>query len=374
MCLLWAFLPSPAWALERGHHDASAFVGAEVPLATPSDPRRAPLPFGILGYRWRWTGFFKPNVASEISVNTDTVQAQVDAWDVGIPGSSVSTWARAEGLLAGVNTQWMQDGVNRWERGFTASYAQVGFRASQTAARVFTVETELAFRGWLFTPLPLLSAPGATPTPLLVAEPRVRLKFDGRRPDAHGLGLFTGVAGWLETGVDARLGTRPFGEGTRNRLPWNALPRRVQGRGFLGAHTGRWWLQARAEAALGVDEDDLSRTRVGGLNPYTVNMPGAAWGEFLCERFIATHVEAGLTTLPWLYTGLSVHAAAINDPHRTGELSSVGILRGVALETRVALSRFGLLHLRGGGSTDVLRPGRRAALGGFAWLEVWLPR
>ena len=272
--------------------------------------------------------------------------------------------------------------MNRRERGFTASYAQVGGRAAYTLFTRLTVEAELSGRAWAFTKVPGVSDPlWRIPTAFVTAEPRARLKWDGLTRDPGRLGLHTGLQGLLEVGVDLRALSTPFGGQrggpyeARNNLPQGANPRRFLLRGSGGVNLLKvFWLQGSGEAGYGSEEDDLTCVRVGGMNPYTVTMPGTAWGEFLCERFAAAHLEAGVTPLQLLYIGMSGHLAVVNDPHRVGDLDDVMLLRGLAAEARVGLLGFGVVHVRAGGNSDVMRAGGRGGFGVFAWLEMWFPR
>ena len=70
-------------------------------------------------------------------------------------------------------------------------------------------------------------------------------------------------------------------------------------------------------AGWGWKQTDLTRTRLGGLNPYVVPLAGAAWAEWWVERYAAG--RAGLL-LRTRYTeiGAAVDAAAFNDTVATG--------------------------------------------------------
>lgn len=381
--------------LRGGSHELDGAVGADAALPGPALPSRASpdvtimqaaragLPsYSIEMAQWRWNGFYKRNMALTLGVNTDTIYGGLDAWNVGIPGLSIGVFGRAELLLAGVNVAWIQDGVNRSARGFTASYAMVGGRAAYTVLRHLTVEAELAGRAWLFAKVPFVHDPAwRIPSSFVAAEPRARIKWEGVTTDRARLGLRKGLYGLIEVGVDVRALSGPWGGYVgdpyekRNNLKSGTYPRRVLVRGFGGVNVGHvWWLQAKGEAGWGQQEDDVSRTRIGGMNPYTVNMPGTAWGEFLCERYAAAHFEAGVTPIDMLYIGLSGHLALVNDPHRVGNLDEFQLLRGLAAEARLGLLGFGVIHVRAGGTPDVIRVGGHGGFGAFAWAEMWFPR
>src|SRR5688500_7677087 len=125
---------------------------------------------------------------------------------------------------------------------------------------------------------------------------------------------------WLEAGGDVRAFHQPFGgyqgEGPdpRNDVRNGEFPRRVSARGFAGVPIFKaFWLGLSGEAGYGADEDDLSRPVLGGMNPYSVTIPGAAWSEWRSERYAVGHAHFGVLPRPNLYVGLSGHLAVLND-------------------------------------------------------------
>lgn len=74
-------------------------------------------------------------------------------------------------------------------------------------------------------------------------------------------------------------------------------------------------LELRAGAAYG--QDFLTRTRLGGLNPYVVPLAGAGWAEFWVENYVAARLA-----LTWTgrYTevGAAMDAAAFDEQLATG--------------------------------------------------------
>ncbi len=74
-------------------------------------------------------------------------------------------------------------------------------------------------------------------------------------------------------------------------------------------------LELRAGAAY--RQDQLTRTRLGGLNPYVVPLAGAGWAEFWVENYVAGRL--GLTwTGRFLEVGALVDAAAFDDQTAAG--------------------------------------------------------
>jgi hypothetical protein len=329
---------------------------------------------------WRHAGFFRPNVALGLEFNTDTLGAVLDAWNVGFPGLSLGVFGRTEALLALVSSAPVFSGVARRDLGFFASYAQAGARVAYTTLEHLTLEGEAAVRGWWFMRSLDSDKNLRLSRPFVAIEPRLRIKWVSLVPDEGRLGLYQGLALVLETGADLRSQTTPWGglEGgppdPRNALPADALPRRVLLTGRAAMPVMRMgWLSARAEGGWGLDEDDLTRARVGGMNPYVVEMPGAAWGEFVTERFGAVHMELGLRPKGFLYVGVAGHAAVVNDPERRGAFDDVRILRGASVDARLSLFRVVRLMARVGGNIDVTRPQARGALGALLWADFAVP-
>ncbi|MEW5848478.1 MAG: hypothetical protein AB2A00_06670 [Myxococcota bacterium] len=342
-------------------------------------PRQKTPSYGVARAAWRWLGFWRPNVALSAEFNTDTLAAGLDAYNVGAPGLSVGLFSRAELGFAQVSLNQLHDGVNHPERGYTASYAMTGGRASYTVLNRLTVEGELGGRGWVFTPGPNTDRNWRIPAPFLALEPRARLKWHDLRPDEGGLGLHRGMAAMLEAGMDVRAFSRSFGGykggpvDPRNTVEAGEFPRRISARGLAGVPLARrLWVGLQGDAGYGHDEDDISRTVIGGMNPYTVNVPGAAWGEWRSERYVAGHAHAGILPLQNLYVGLSAHLCVLNDPHRVGALDELGVVRAFAAEVRVALARVVRWRLSVGGSGDVRRERGPGALGAFTWFELGL--
>jgi hypothetical protein len=134
-----------------------------------------------------------------------------------------------------------------------------------------------------------------------------------------------------------------------------------------------WRLAPRIELRAGTasGQDAISRTRIGGLNPYVVPLAGAAWAEFWVESYGA--VRAG-PSLQWDTFRLDavVDAAVWSEPLDWGdygadsEQSGVAETQGVgfALLTRTQPKRW-YVDAQGGLAPWLLRQD------GVAW-SVWL--
>ena len=128
--------------------------------------------------------------------------------------------------------------------------------------------------------------------------------------------------------------------------PWGALSGVDDGRNHPGRVIlmARQWLRAGAlvsprvrlqleeSASWGEGEDDLTRPRSGGMNPYVVAIPGLAWPSLLSERLIAAQASVHVRpSLRWPHElGVAVAGGAFNDVRRVGALDSFGGAGGLA--------------------------------------------
>ena len=101
------------------------------------------------------------------------------------------------------------------------------------------------------------------------------------RPQATVDALFgywsEGIQGWSRVGVDAWPGqVSPHAHVQLSARPdWRIAPR------------------AEIRAGWGLNQDPVTRTRLGGINPYVVPLAGAGWGEFWVEDYAAARVGGG---------------------------------------------------------------------------------
>lgn len=276
--------------------------------------------------------------------NTDTLQVSVEDVSLGASGFRFNAALRGQALVAGVLTNHFVRGRNERARGFFASYvlASTAFKWLPVAHHSF--ELQLAGRRWLFGPdddPPMVQ--GSLPRAAWVFETRLRYTFwhvtSGAR-EWNAEVLFprvTGFAVGVEPGLDLRDDTSPWGA-----LPGSGLRRNVPGpvvfmvRQWLrgGLLLGpRLRVQMEEVASWGTGEDDLTRVRVGGMNPYVVAIPGLPWPALLCERLLAGHLS--LHMRPSLRSahelGIAVAGGVFNDPRRTGDLMVFSGAGGVAL-------------------------------------------
>jgi hypothetical protein len=251
---------------------------------------------------------------------------------------------RGEALIAGVLTNHFVRGRNEAARGFFASYVLATASVKWLPAEHHAVELVAAGRRWFFGPDDdPVAVQGTLPGVAWVFEPRLRYTFWRLSAGAREWGaevLFprvTGLAAGVELGVDLRDDAAPWGQaagsGRRRNEPGAPI---LTARQWLraGVQLGpRVRLQLEESASWGAGEDDLTRVRVGGMNPYVVAIPGLPWPALLCERLVAgqlaVHVRPSLAHAHEL--GVVVAGGAFNDVRRTGALSDFEGAGGVGL-------------------------------------------
>ncbi|MEW5849312.1 MAG: hypothetical protein AB2A00_10885 [Myxococcota bacterium] len=336
---------------------------------------RSPTTQGIGRIFYRRNGILGRPLSLWLDFNTYKMGIFLRANELVGTGLSTTVFVRGEWMLTGLFVHHMKNGDNLRERGFIGYYGLAGARTAYKIMGPLSAEVELSGRQWFFHN-GLRTARGfALPANFSALEPRFRLKLVDIQYEQRNLGLPRGLGAVVELGADVRLGSRSWGHvkgeppDPRNQGGDHRLPRRVNARGTFGTPLpGRLWLTLQSEVGYGLDEDDVTRTRIGGMNPFSVNLPGAAWGEYWSERFGAVHGELGILATPFLYAGFSAHGVVLNDPRREGDLDRYDFKRGVTAESRIGMGRLGFLRFRVGGSPDVIR---KKGVGSLAFLFWW---
>ncbi|MBI5512911.1 MAG: hypothetical protein HY909_04040 [Deltaproteobacteria bacterium] len=292
--------------------------------------------------------------------NTETAQVGVERVPLGTPRLQLSAWVRAEGALAGILRYYGREGRRDPSRGFFASYAGGAVALKWLPAEGHSLELVAAARAWLFArEQGVTDATLALPADTWALEPRARYTFwglDAAPEEYAGHVLFpryTGFAAGVELGVDARSARQDWGAASnagdlRNR-PASAI---VQVRQWAraGVRLGSSArVQVEESASWGEGEDDLTRVRVGGMNPYAVSVPGLSWPGLLCERYAAglasVHVRPSQRYPHEL--GVMVGGGAFNDVRRTGALAEFGGAVGTGAFVDLRFGRW-VAHLRAG--------------------------
>jgi hypothetical protein len=278
-----------------------------------------------------------------------------------------------EALLAWSLIDFYRDGHDDRSRGFFASHAGASVSAKVDLGPHF-IELVLTARRWFFNRTPLTDAALVLPAEPWVGEARLRYTYwhlygDRSLWEPHRLWWrVRGVAFGVELSSDVRSEVHPWGA----RDPAVFVPSdrtNDPSKVILGAHQwlragvqvhDRVRLQLREEAHWLWGADDLSRVRIGGLNPYAIPLAGAPWGGYVADRVIAAEGSIHVRVKGEHEVGLLVDAVLMADVRRVGD-DEVHVLAAIGAFADLRTKKL-QIDLRAGWS-PTLQPGR--ALGGF---------
>ncbi len=224
-----------------------------------------------------------------IQLLTDTLDLR---W---APESDRGRWwiaARGEAFAAGLLiTPWTR-GAPDPTRALTASYGGLEGGFLRYFGPVY-LGAQLAERGYVFGAREQTAIPVPGITSLLSAD----FVAGYYQPSLHV---------WVRAGID---------------LQDKALSAHVAGEGVFRP-AGLLAPRLEVRAGWGFQQTDLTRTRLGGLNPYVVPLAGAGWAEFWVENYAAG--RAGLTLkTKHVEAGVLVDAAAFEGTIATGLAGTV---------------------------------------------------
>jgi len=272
--------------------------------------------------------------------NTDTLHAALEGVRLGAR-VELSAGLRGQALIAGVLTNYVVDGRTDPARGFFASYGYAFAAVKWLPGGGHVVEGLLGLRRWAFTRRESTRADLVLPPDAWVFEPRVRYTWWAITSGAREWGAevfyprWQGFAASVEAGLDLRSDASAWGgtagqDDPRNR-PAAAIVMLRQSIRAGRTVSPRVRLQVEQHAAWGRGEDDLTRVRAGGLNPYVVAIPGVPWAALLSERLVAAQASVHLRPSPGRAheVGVALAGGAFNDVRRAGSLDAYGGALGV---------------------------------------------
>ena len=271
--------------------------------------------------------------------NTTKVRVGIDRLTFAKGKLAFFAFAEAEALLSQLLTDYFQRGRRIFEFGFNASYTLLSTKLQWYPGKYQTLEVLAQARYWWFVPSSRTDPSVVLPPNTFVFEPRIGYVFwkvdaPSREWEAHRLfprirGIALGVSG----GVDVRARTAAWGVGdgrnTANRAIYTV-------RQWL--HTGWQFvplarLQLDQWGSYGWNEDDITRNRIGGVNPYVIPVPGLPWSGLISERLFSAqlgfHIRATESS-PHEF-GVLVGGGAFNDVTRENALNTYGGAGGVSL-------------------------------------------
>ncbi|RLB46017.1 MAG: hypothetical protein DRH23_13330 [Deltaproteobacteria bacterium] len=279
--------------------------------------------------------------------NTDTIHLAIERVPMG-ENFEFSVALRGEIFMAGLLHQYYQQGLRRSGLGFNASYVVLMPKIQWHVANQHTLEVLTDVRYWMFVdknPDPAYLLPANA----WVFEPRLGYIYwnvDSPGEEYRASKLFPrieGIAVGASVGVDVRSDVRSWGfVGDGRNDPTKAIWTLNQ---WLraGWQTGeRFRLELQETANWGWNQDDLTRMRVGGMNPYVVIVPGLPWSANISERLLIAqlsgHIRPKKNKPQEL--GLIVSGGALNDPRRQGLLDEYDGVGGLALFTDLRWGRW----------------------------------
>lgn len=268
--------------------------------------------------------------------NTDTLQAGLESIRLADGKLELSFVARGEALLAGLLFDYYRQGERDLGRTFFASYAQLLPSVKWHPADRHSLELVLGMRQWFFGRRDATDDDFTLPRDTFVFEPRLnytywRIRAPGTEWEGHRFHpRIEGVAFGLSLGLDRRTRRGPWGAS----IGGTTDPRNDPGEVIF---TARQWLYAgkrlspivrlqfEEHASYGAGEDDLTRNRIGGMNPYVVPVAGLPWAAFLSEDVVS--VRAALHLRPRADSshefGVGLDGAIVSDARRNGDRSHV---------------------------------------------------
>lgn len=278
--------------------------------------------------------------------NTDTIHLEIERIPLG-KDFELSVAVRGEAIFAGLLHQYYQQGNRVSGRGFNASYVVLLPKVQWHFADHQTLELLTNVRYWFFgnqkDPSYML------PQDTLVFEPRLGYIYwnvDSPGDEFRASKLFPridGVAAGASAGVDVRSKVQAWGfVGDGRNDPGKAIVTLNQWL-HAGWKTGdRFRLELQETFNWGWFQDDITRLRVGGMNPYVIVVPGLPWSANLSERLaiaqLSGHIKVKKNTPQEL--GLLVSGGTLNDPLRQGLLNEFGGIGGLALFTDLRWGRW----------------------------------
>lgn len=287
-----------------------------------------------------------------IYYNTDTIHLEIERIPLG-EKLELSVALRGEIFFAGLMHQYYEQGLRRSGLGFNASYVVLLPKLQWHFAPRHTLEILTNVRRWFF------GGNNTDPSYLLPAntwvfEPRLGYIYwnvDSPGEEYRASKLFArihGVAVGASVGVDVRSDVRAWGfTGTGTSIDGRNDPNKaiwtLNQWLRAGWKTGeRFRLELQETFNWGWFQDDITRMRVGGMNPYVLVVPGLPWSANISERLVmgqlSGHFRPKADKPQEL--GLIVAGGGINDPRRQGLLNDFGGLGGLALFTDLRWGRW----------------------------------
>lgn len=268
-----------------------------------------------------------------ISYNTDTVRVQLDRLRFASGVLEAHFDAAFEFTFAGLLPDYFRRGLIDPERGFNAGYYFFGGGLKANLPRNNYLDLSIHARRWVFSRNERTSEELVLPPDLWAIETRLiwtywKLRDDPSITERHRLfPRVRGVAFGVELGLDLRNESRPFGA----LDPEEFTPVDPRNSGETTILLFRQWLRAGVQVSsnvrvqvaqwmgAGQGEDDLTRARIGGTNPYVVPLVGAPWAALLADLFVAVELSVHFRFWREMEFGFLADGLTMRDSQRIGE-------------------------------------------------------
>ena len=278
--------------------------------------------------------------------NTDTIHLEIERLPMG-ENFEFSVALRGELALAGVLFQYYEQGLRRSGLGFYASYVVLLPKFQWHVGNNHTLELLTNVRHWFFN-TNNTDPSYVLPVNTWVFEPRlgyIYWNIDSPALEYRASRLFPrieGIAFGASAGVDVRSSIREWGFGDGRNDPQRAIWTLNQWARAGWQTNDRFRLELQETFNWGWFQDDITRLRVGGKNPYVVIIPGLPWSANLSERLLIGQLSGHIRPKAGKpqELGVLLSGGFINDPRRQGLLEDYGGIGGVALFTDLRWGRW----------------------------------
>jgi hypothetical protein len=297
----------------------------------------------VSGFGWALFQATRADIARDADLrlyyNTDTIEVGLDRLSFG-KNFEFSVAVRGEVLFAGLLRYYYQQGQRVGGFGFNASYVVLLPKIQWHFADHHSLELLTNVRYWFFGSNN--TDPGyLLPDNTFVFEPRLGYIYWGVTSPSEEWGaerLFPrieGVAVGVSIGVDVRSDVTPWGLLDGRNDPSKGILTINQWLRAGWRFGDRFRLELQDTANWGENQDDITRLRVAGMNPYVVIVPGLPWSAIISERLFIAQVSGNIRVKKNKpqEIGLLISGGTVNDPFRIGELKEFGGIGGLAITT-----------------------------------------
>lgn len=278
-----------------------------------------------------------------VDLNTDTLRLSMEDMRLGLPKVRFGVMGGGQYAIAGLLPNYYQDRARLAPRGFQASWIGGAAWMKWEAPAGHFVDVRLDAARWFFGTTSETAAALVLPDLRWTVSPRVHWTWWGLEPESslwerhRWVPRVRGVALGMSGGADVRVGADPWGA----RDPQAFAPVDPRNDPDETVWVGQQWLQAGTQVTSRVRlqlrqqlrwtsgvEDDVLRARVGGLTPYVVTVPGAAWPEWVVSNLVALGGSVPISVGRDWEVGVEADAVWLDDRNRRG-LDDAGWVGGV---------------------------------------------